>query len=92
MLRRTCKCSHPGKNIKPVPRFPKKEEKKEGSKEEDKPSNITSNVIEKIEKKIQKMNRYRYILTRMPDPIVQYTKTSKKKLGGFLPEISFKNK
>tara|TARA_Y100000748_G_C15354392_1_gene433164 strand:+ start:157 stop:423 length:267 start_codon:yes stop_codon:yes gene_type:complete len=88
MLRRTCKCSHAGKNIKPIPRFPK--EVKIDTRKKD-TLNTTSDVI-KIEKKIEKMNRYRYILTRMPDPIVQYTKTSKKKLGGFLPEISFKNK
>lgn len=89
MLKKTCKCAHTGKNIKPVPRFPKKENEKEKeslSKIDD------SNIANTIENKIRKMNRYRWILTRMPDPMIQYTKNTPKNLGGFLPEISYKNR
>ena len=90
MLKKTCKCAHSGKNIKPIPRFPKKENEK---KEEEFVSKTDeNNIASTIENKIRKMNRYRWILTRMPDPMIQYTKSTPKKLGGFLPEISYKNR
>tara|TARA_B100000945_G_scaffold279466_1_gene245903 strand:+ start:424 stop:666 length:243 start_codon:yes stop_codon:yes gene_type:complete len=75
MLRGKCKCGNTLKNVKPLPRYPK---------ENNKISEHEHISKKKTEKK--KMNRYRWILTKMPDTVSVSQKQLFKNLGGFLPE------
>tara|TARA_B100001769_G_C22016891_1_gene546480 strand:+ start:228 stop:455 length:228 start_codon:yes stop_codon:yes gene_type:complete len=70
MLRKQCNCGTKTKGVKPIPRFPKVEKKKIDE--------------ENTEKK--KINRYKWIMTRMHEVETTPIKRRIAYLPGFLPE------
>ena len=93
MLRRSCKCGMKSSGKKPVPRFPSKKENKSVLKpvtSEISASISTLNPLSDqdnvVKSKSQRINRYRWILTRMPSNYLYKSSiiNSQKYLGGFL--------
>ena len=73
-----CKCGSVSKLKKPIPRFPKNEEI---NTKEEQIKNFDFTTSDEIKKK--KINRYRWILTRMRDD--SQVKTKPQVISGFLP-------
>ena len=79
-----CKCGSVSKLKKPIPRFPKNEESTTG-KELDQIKVFDFTTSDENKKK--RINRYRWILTRMRDDDLQ-VRTKPQVISGFLPFTS----
>ena len=76
-----CRCGSVSKLNKPIPRFPKNEDANKNKEQTDQKK--VSDTMASGQTKLKRINRYRWILTRMHDD--SQVRTKPRVISGFLP-------